>query len=146
MRIDKILANKKTAIIHIAPDDTVFEAIKKMAEYNIGALLVLEHGRLSGIISERDYRNKVILMGRTSKDTLVKEIMTSKVIFVSPEFTVDNCLSIMTSHKIRHLPVLENESDVVGVVSIGDLVKAVIEEKTHEIEDLKSYITGGYMS
>jgi CBS domain-containing protein len=145
MRIQEVLSNKNSGVIHISPDDSVFDAIKKMAEHNIGALLVLDNGKLCGIISERDYRNKVILMGRTSKDTLVKEIMTNKVIFVSPDFSVDNCLSIMTNHKIRHLPVLENESDVVGVISIGDLVKAVIEEKTHEIEDLKSYITGGYM-
>jgi CBS domain-containing protein len=144
MKIKDILAGKGGTVYHVAPDDTVYRAIERMAEFNVGALIVLDSDRLCGIISERDYRNKVILKGRASRDTAVSEIMTNQVICVSPDYTVDNCLNIMTQKKIRHIPVLDEQKTVVGVVSIGDLVKAVIDQKSLEIEDLKSYISGGY--
>jgi CBS domain-containing protein len=144
MTIQDILSGKGRTIYHVAPDNTVYQAIEKMAEYNIGALIVLDGVRLCGIISERDYRNKVILKGRASRDTAVSEIMTDRVICVSPKHSIDHCLNIMTHNKIRHLPVLDDNQNLLGVVSIGDLVKATIELKNLEIEDLKGYISGGY--
>jgi len=144
MTIQDILAGKGNTVYHIAPVNTVYQAIEKMAEYNVGALVVLEDGRLCGIISERDYRNKVILKGRASRETAVSEIMTDRVVYVGPTHSVDHCLNIMTHNKIRHLPVLDDQQKLLGVISIGDLVKATIEQKNMEIEDLKGYISGGY--
>jgi CBS domain-containing protein len=146
MIIQDILNRKGTAIYAVTPANTVYEAIEKMAEHNIGVLVVLDGDRLCGVVSERDYRNKIILKGRTSRDTTVSEIMTDRVICVGPQHSVDHCLSIMTHNKIRHLPVLEDNQKLMGVISIGDLVKATIEQKDLEIEDLKGYISGGYPS
>lgn len=143
MRIKEVLEKKGHNILTVAPNTTVYDAISKMAEFDIGALLVTENDKLCGIISERDYRNKVILKGRTSKETPVKDIMTDKVICISPMHQVDNCLAIMSKNKIRHLPVMD-EDKLVGIISIGDLVKSIIDEQKDEIEDLKSYISGGY--
>lgn len=143
MKVRNILSKKGSKVYHIPPDTTVYDAISKMADYDIGALLVMEEGELEGIISERDYRNKVILKGRTSKDTKVKEIMTNEVYCVNPGDKVDTCMAIMTEKKFRHLPVVENNS-VVGVISIGDLVKTIIDKQHVEIKDLRSYITGKY--
>lgn len=143
MKVRDILSKKGSEVYHVTPETTVFDAISKMAELNIGALLVMEKGNLKGIISERDYRNKVILKGRTSKETRVEEIMTEEVFCVTPDDKVDTCMAIMTEKKFRHLPVIENDS-VAGVVSIGDLVKTIIDKQNVEIKNLRSYITGKY--
>lgn len=143
MLIRNILNEKGTEVFDIGPENTVYEAIEKMASKDIGALLVMENGELKGIITERDYRNKVILKGRTSKTTPVKEIMSTGLYCVEPSETVETCMALMTDRKFRHLPVVENGS-VVGVISIGDLVKAVITKQKVEIHNLRDYITGTY--
>lgn len=145
MKVRDILKKKGHDIISVEPDVTVLHAISKMAEHNIGALLVMKKGKLVGIISERDYKRKVILQGRTSKDTLVSEIMVDQVVGVKPTDNINLCMQLMTNEKIRHLPVLNGE-EVVGVISIGDVVKAVINSQKNEIDSLRNYITtgGGY--
>ncbi len=131
---------EKGAIVHaIAPRASVLEAIKLMAEKGIGALVVLDEGRLAGVISERDYARKVILHNRSSQDTAVSEIMTAKVVTVRSEQTVDECMALMTQHRIRHLPVIDG-GKLAGVLSIGDLVKEVIADREETIKQLESYI------
>ena len=138
-----ILKDKADAIWSLSPDATVYDAIVMMAEKAVGALLVMREGALVGIISERDYARKVILQGRSSKDTLVHEIMTRSVITVTPEHSVDESMRIITQHRIRHLPVLEQDK-LVGIVSIGDLVKAIISDQAQTIDHLHTYIGHKY--
>ena len=139
--ISEILSHKGTAAWSIGPDATVFEAVQVMADKNIGALLVTEEGKLVGIISERDYTRKVILKGKASKTTAVKEILSSQVIHVTPWHTVQDCLRLMTDHHFRHLPVLDGDR-IAGIVSIGDLVNWIISAQTTAISQLQTYITG----
>lgn len=136
-----ILKNKGNQVWTIGPDQTVFEALNLMAEREIGALVVVDDKRIIGMLSERDYARKVILKGKTSRETPVKDIMTSKVCYVAPERTVDECMALMTDKTIRHLPVLENE-ELSGIVSIGDVVKSMISEREFIIERLEAYIAG----
>ena len=137
-----ILRAKGQQVWWISPDVTVFSALKLMAEKNIGALVVLDGEILAGIFSERDYARKVILKGKASKETFVREIMTSEVTTVRPSQSVDECMALMTDKRIRHLPVFEGEK-LVGLISIGDVVKAIISEREFTIKQLESYITGG---
>jgi CBS domain-containing protein len=136
-----LLQSKGRDIWSIAPDASVYEALELMAEKNVGALLVLEEGELVGIISERDYARGVVLRGKTSKDTPVREIMTERVVYVRLEQMVEECMALMTDKRIRHLPVLA-EGQLIGVISIGDVVKDVIAEQEFIIQQLESYITG----
>jgi CBS domain-containing protein len=138
--VKNILDSKGNDIWYIAPDDSVLDAIRMMADKGVGALLVMNNENLVGIISERDYARKVILEGRSSEKTLVKDISTTEVICARPEQTVEECMLLMTENHIRHLPVKHDEK-VVGVLSIGDLVKAIIEEQHFTIRQLEMYIT-----
>jgi CBS domain-containing protein len=141
--VRSVLKRKGSEVWSIGPNQTVYEAIEKMAEKGVGALLVTHAGRPVGIISERDYARKVILRGQSSRTTLVNEIMTSPVIFATPDEGVEECMGIMTKNRIRHLPVVENER-VLGIVSIGDLVKWVVSEQEETIEQLQNYISTKY--
>ena len=138
-----VLNQKSGEIYSLAPDATVFEAIKMMADKNVGALLVMKGAKVVGIFSERDYTRKVFLRGKSSKETMVEEIMSKDVTVTHPNDGVDKCLALMTDKHIRHLPVVEG-SKVVGVVSIGDLVKHVISCQSAAIAHLENYISGGY--
>lgn len=137
--VKEILQAKPQGLLSISPNATVLDALKMMADYEIGALVVLDGDRLSGIFSERDYARKVILHGKASKDTAVAEIMTQKVVCVGPDQSVEECMALMTDKRIRHLPVLEDKK-VIGVISIGDVVKEVISEQRFVIEQLEQYI------
>lgn len=134
-----LLEAKSPEVFAIGPDAPVIEAIRLMAEKGIGALLVMRGGRLAGILSERDYARKVVLQGRASSDTPVRDIMTADVISVGLNESTERCMQIVTEHRIRHLPVVDRDA-VLGVVSIGDLVKAVIEDQQHELDQLQRYI------
>jgi CBS domain-containing protein len=137
--VSALLKHKGRLIYSVPPDAPVLDAIKEMAEHGIGALLVMQNERLMGVVSERDYARKVILLGRSSNETLVSQIMSTPVLTVHPDQSVNECMRIMTESRVRHLPVLEGER-VVGVLSIGDLVRAVLEEQQQTIEQLEQYI------
>ena len=137
--VRQLLETKAHDVYSVAPGDSVITAIKLMAEKGIGAVLVMQDGQLSGIVSERDYARKVVLHGKSSSDTPARDIMTASVVTVGPNHTVERCMKIVTEHRIRHLPVVENDQ-VVGVISIGDLVKAVIEDQQLELDQLQRYI------
>ena len=139
--VNQLLKGKGQDIWSVTPDTPVFEALELMAEKNCGAVLVLKEDKLVGILSERDYARKVILKGKSSKDTPVKSIMSSHVVCIRTDQTVDDCMALMTDKRIRHLPVLEKEK-LVGVISIGDVVKAVISEQEFLIHQLENYISG----
>mgnify|MGYP001814477748 FL=1 len=125
----------------MAPDAMVYDALELMADKNVGAVLVIDAGRLVGILSERDYARKVILHGKSSKDTPIREIMTQRVVYVRPQQTAEECMALMTDKRVRHLPVLEDDQ-LVGVISIGDVVKSIISEQEFIIEQLERYISG----
>ena len=137
--IRQLLQAKGSEVYTIAPDARVFDALKAMADKDVGALVVTEQGRLAGVISERDYARKVILQGKSSHDLQVREIMTEKVITVQPTQTVEDCMGVMTARRIRHLPVVDGER-LIGMLSIGDLVKEVIADQEQTIKQLESYI------
>jgi CBS domain-containing protein len=139
--VAQLLQGKGSEVLSVVPELPVFEALRVMAERNVGALLVVEGGRLIGILSERDYARKVILKGKSSRDTPVREIMSSHVLYVRPAQTIEDCMALMTDKRVRHLPVLD-EDRLVGVISIGDVVKAIIAEQEFMIEQLQNYITG----
>jgi CBS domain-containing protein len=136
-------AKSDSSILSLKPEQLVFEALETMAKHNIGALLVIEDERLVGIFSERDYARKGVLLGHLSKETQVRQIMTTQVVSVTPKYTVDECMVLMSQRHVRHLPVLEGER-VVGVVSIGDLVKWVISGQKQHIQELEGFISGAY--
>lgn len=140
-RIDQLLREKGPGFWSVVPEAKVFKALELMAEKNIGAVLVMEGDRLAGIFSERDYARKVVLEGKSSKDIPVQQIMTSKVVCVRPEQTIEECMALMTDKHVRHLPVIDG-NQVVGVISVGDVVKEVISEQGFIISQLEHYITG----
>ncbi|MEX2517252.1 MAG: CBS domain-containing protein [Gammaproteobacteria bacterium] len=139
--VRQILEGKGYEIYSVNPDDMVIDAIRLMAEAKVGALLVLDNGQMAGIISERDYTRKVILNSRSSQTTKVNEIMTSGVVYVTPEQTIEDCLVLMSEHHIRHLPIVENGKPI-GLLSVMDVVKSIISEKEFLIEQLENYIAG----
>ncbi len=140
--VRQLVHDKGVAVYTVSPDETVFRALELMAEHDVGALVVAEERRVVGVFSERDYARKVILLGRGSRDLAVREVMTGQVITIGPEQTVADCMRLMTDHRVRHLPVVE-DGRLAGIVSIGDVVKAVMSEQEFLIEQLQEYISGG---
>ncbi len=140
MRPLKQLIEEKPTTVTVGPDDTVFAALTLLAQFDIGALLVLDQGRLVGLFSERDYARKIILKGKASKDTLVREIMSEKLSCVTLSQTVQECMALMTERHVRHLPVINDRDEVLGILSIGDLVKETISDQKFTIEQLVHYI------
>ena len=138
--IKQVLQGKGHEICSIGPEASVYDAIAKMAQEDVGALVVLEGDSLVGVLSERDYARKVVLQGRSSRDTKIRDIMTTRVVFARPEQSVEDCMAMMTEKRIRHLPVMDGDN-LLGVISIGDLVKSIIEEQQHVIEQLEQYIS-----
>jgi CBS domain-containing protein len=140
-----LLQEKGNQLWSVTPQKTVYEALELMSAKNIGALLVIDGGKVVGMFTERDYARKVILMGRSSKTTTVGELMTTDVLYVSPDDTIENCMALMTDKRLRHLPVMDNNR-LAGIVSIGDVVKAIIHDREFTIRELERYITGGHSS
>ena len=140
--LKQLLADRSRPLAVVTPNDTVFHALTVMAQHEVGAVLVLDGEQLVGIFSERDYARKIILQGKSSKETQVREIMSDKVAYVTPKATLDECMALMTENHFRHLPVLDDDGAVVGMVSIGDLVKETISDQKFLIEQLERYISG----
>jgi CBS domain-containing protein len=145
LTVRELLSKKGCNIISIGPAATVYDALSLMSVNDIGALLVVENEKLLGIFSERDYARKVVLSGKSSHNTSVKEVMVTHLISITPENSVEDCMKLMTEQHIRHLPVFENKK-LVGIITIGDVVKDVIEEQKNTIDDLEKYISGGYLT
>jgi CBS domain-containing protein len=141
--VDKLLSIKTKEIWSLAPNDSVFQALEMMADKNVGGLLVVKDGKLVGIFTERDYARKLILRGKFSKHTEVGDLMTKNVLYVEPNNTIDECMKLMTDKRIRHLPVMD-EGTLIGIVTIGDLVKQIISEQETTIHQLENYISGSY--
>jgi len=137
--VKQLVDEKPNKLLSITPSMSVFEALQKMAEFDVGALVILDEGRLVGIFSERDYARKLILYGKSSKETRVEEIMTTRVVCIGPDRSAEECMALMTDKRVRHLPVLEDKK-VVAVISIGDVVREMIEDQKHTIEQLEQYI------
>ncbi len=137
--VKHILQNKGNAVYTVSPDSSVYDALETLEDNNISSLVVVENGKLIGIFTERDYARKVILKGRASKETSIRDIMTERPVFVTPDNTIEDCMQLMANRSIRHLPVLENDK-LVGIISIGDVVKFIIHEKDFIIENLEHYI------
>ena len=143
MFVKQVLQSKGTEVWTITKEATVYEALQKLADKGIGALLVVEQGKPAGIFSERDYARKVFLLGKSSKETRVEQVMHAKVMYVRPDQTLEECMALMTLKHIRHLPVMEDDK-LVGLISIGDVVKAMIDEKEYMIEQLVKYVQAGW--
>lgn len=141
--VGEILRHKQSTVISVAPDSTVFEAVKLLATHNIGALPVVDAQRLVGIFTERDYSRKIVLVGKSSKVVKVQEIMSPEPVLISPEHSIEVCMEIMTDKRVRHLPVIQDGA-VVGLVSIGDLVKWIISAQNAALEQMENYISGSY--
>lgn len=139
MKVHQLLQSKNNTIFSVTSESTVYEALVMMSEKNVGALLVIDNEVLSGILSERDYARKIVLKDKTSKETLVSEIMSANVITITREVTTDDCMQLMSKHKFRHLPVVQDEK-VIGIISIGDIVNNIIREQQETIDHLHSYI------
>ncbi len=140
--VSDILQTKGRKVFTITPETIVFDALKMMADKNVGALVVMDGAKVTGILSERDYARKVILHGRSSRELETREIMSTKIYFVSPEQDIEDCMALFTNKRVRHLPVLQTD-ELIGIISIGDVVKAVIAEQESTIKHLENYITGG---
>lgn len=138
--VKQILQDKGHEVWSVGPEVSVYDAIAMMADKEVGALVVMDADKLVGVFTERDYARKVVLQGRSSKDTRIRDIMTSRVAYARPDQSVEECMAVMTEKRIRHLPVMEGEQ-MLGIISIGDLVKAIIEEQQHVIEQLEQYIS-----
>jgi CBS domain-containing protein len=141
--VETILREKGTDVLTTDPESTVFDAIARMVDLNVGSILVMDDGEVEGIFTERDYLRQIVLEGRTSKTTRVEEVMTTDVVWVDPSYTADECMALMTEHKCRHLPVLQ-DGDLTGIISIGDCVKQVSRTARSRVEELEKYISGRY--
>ena len=144
-KIHSVLERKGRGLFSVAPNISVFDALREMADKDVGALAVIGEEELIGIFSERDYARKVILKGRSSKTTTVGELMITDVLYVSPDDTIENCMALMTDKRLRHLPVMEN-GKLAGIISIGDIVRVIISDREFTIRELERYITGGHSS
>jgi CBS domain-containing protein len=140
IKVNQILKEKEAKLITISSDALVFEALQSMMKYNISAILIVDKGKLTGIFTERDYARKVVLLGKSSKDVRLKEVMTPSPIVISPEDNLEHCMQLMTDKHIRHLPVM-HQNELAGMVSIGDVVKSIIEDQKQIIKDLENYIS-----